>query len=55
LSIAKDAPHKKWFTEEELVRYWTTISYDFTEKHMEGLKLFEKYAFKTDRKQSPSV
>ena len=45
-SIAKDAPHKKWFTEEELVRYWTTISYDFTEKHMEGLKLFEKYAFK---------
>lgn len=48
-SIAKDAPHRKWFTEEELVRYWTTISYDLTEKHLEGLELFEKYAFKKDR------
>ena len=45
-SIAKDAPHKKWFTEEELISYWKTISYDFTAKHLEGLQLFEKYAFK---------
>jgi chorismate dehydratase len=43
-TIARDAPHKKWFTEEELISYWNTISYDFTQKHMEGLQLFEKYA-----------
>jgi len=47
-SIAKDAPHNKWIQEEELVRYWKDISYDFTSKHMEGLKLFEKYAIKTN-------
>ncbi len=44
--IAKEAPQKKWSSEEELVHYWKSISYDFTDKHMEGLKLFEKYAFK---------
>lgn len=44
--IAKEAPQKKWSSEEELVNYWKDISYDFTDKHMEGLKLFEKYAFK---------
>jgi len=47
-NIAKDAPHNKWIQEEELVRYWKDISYDFTSKHMEGLKLFEKYALKTN-------
>ncbi len=47
-AIAKDAPHNKWIQEEELVRYWKDISYDFTQKHMEGLKLFEKYALKTN-------
>ncbi len=44
--IAKAAPQKKWVGEKELVKYWKIISYDFTEKHMEGLKLFEKYALK---------
>jgi chorismate dehydratase len=43
-SIAKDAPQRKWFSEKELVEYWELISYDFTEKHLEGLKLFDKYA-----------
>ncbi len=43
-SIAKDAPQRKWFSEKELVEYWKLISYDFTEKHLEGLKLFDKYA-----------
>ena len=41
-SIAKDAPQKKWLSEKELVDYWKIISYDLTEKHMEGLQLFEK-------------
>lgn len=44
--IAKAAPQKKWIGEKELVKYWKIISYDFTEKQMEGLKLFEKYALK---------
>jgi len=47
-TIAKDAPHNKWIKEEDLVRYWKDISYDFTRKHMEGLELFEKYALKTN-------
>jgi len=44
--IAKQAPQKKWLSEKELVDYWKIISYDFTEKHLEGLRLFEKYALK---------
>lgn len=44
--IAKEAPQGKWLSEKELVNYWKSISYDFTEKHMEGLRLFEKYAKK---------
>lgn len=44
--IAGHAPQKKWFGEKELVNYWKRISYDFTDSHMEGLRLFERYAFK---------
>ncbi|MBI4682685.1 MAG: menaquinone biosynthesis protein [Nitrospirae bacterium] len=44
--IAGEAPQRKWISEKELVKYWKIISYDFTEKHMEGLRLFEKYALK---------
>lgn len=44
--IARASPLKKWIGEKELVKYWKIISYDFTEKHMEGLRLFEKYALK---------
>jgi hypothetical protein len=28
------------------VAYWNGISYDFTDEHLEGLMLFEKYAEK---------
>ena len=42
--IAKESPQKEWLSEEELVNYWKKISYNLTEKHMEGLRLFEKYA-----------
>ncbi len=45
-SIAREAPHRKWFGEKELVHYWKIISYDFTERYLEGLRLFEKYAKK---------
>lgn len=42
-SIARKSRQKEWLTEKELVNYWEKISYDLTEKHMEGLRLFEKY------------
>lgn len=41
--IARFAPQRKWLSINELTTYWKGISYDFTEKHMEGLRLFEKY------------
>jgi chorismate dehydratase len=44
--IAKEAPQNKWIGEKDLVHYWNIISYDFTDKHLEGLRLFEKYALK---------
>ncbi len=43
--IARQSPQRKWLSTRELVNYWKGISYDFTDKHMEGLRLFEKYAF----------
>lgn len=42
-SIAKNTRQKEWLTEKKLVNYWKKISYNLTEKHMEGLRLFEKY------------
>jgi len=45
-TIAREAPQKKWISEKDLIHYWNIISYDFTEKHLEGLRLFEKYALK---------
>lgn len=42
--IAREAPLNKSLSEKELVEYWKLISYDFSEKQMEGLNLFEKYA-----------
>jgi len=44
--IAKEAPQRKWISENDLVHYWNIISYNFTDKHLEGLRLFEKYALK---------
>jgi len=44
--IAREAPQRRWISEKDLVDYWNIISYDFTDKHLEGLRLFEKYALK---------
>ncbi len=43
-SIAAEAPHSRWISEPDLVRYWKLISYDLTDEHMKGLRLFERYA-----------
>jgi len=44
--IARCAPQKEWLGEEGLINYWKDVSYEFTERHLEGLRLFEKYAKK---------
>lgn len=41
--IAKKAKQREWLTEKGLVNYWKKISFNLTEEHMEGLRLFEKY------------
>jgi chorismate dehydratase len=38
--IAEDARELEWICREALVEYWRTISYDLTERHVEGLKEF---------------
>jgi chorismate dehydratase len=43
-SIAGEAPQSRVLGQQALVDYWKIISYDFTEKHLEGLRLFESYA-----------
>jgi chorismate dehydratase len=45
-SIANKAPQNRWMKKEELLNYWRDISYDFTERHLEALRLFEEYARK---------
>lgn len=42
--LAEKAPMKKLLSEKELITYWNGISYDFTDEHLEGLMLFDKYA-----------
>jgi predicted solute-binding protein len=46
--IAKQAVQKKWLSTKELIDYWERISYDFSDKHLEGLRLFEKLAMKNN-------
>jgi len=41
--IARLAPQREWLSQKELIDYWHMISYDFTEDHMRGLRLFEEY------------
>jgi chorismate dehydratase len=50
LLIARHAPQRKWLSIKELADYWNGISFDFTDKHLEGLRLFEKYALKKKSK-----
>jgi chorismate dehydratase len=42
-SIAEDFGYE-WIGREELVSYWKTISYDLTPQHVEGLRLFYRFA-----------
>lgn len=42
--VAAASPPRSFLSEQELVRYWRGISYDFGEEHRRGLDLFRKYA-----------
>jgi len=46
--IADSASQRQWLSKRELIDYWKNISFDLTEKHLEGLKLFEKYALRNN-------
>ncbi len=39
-----DSYEREWIGREELIRYWETISYDLTPRHLEGLRKFYCYA-----------
>jgi chorismate dehydratase len=42
--IASTLKQNVWTNSSFLINYWRDISYDLTEKHVEGLKLFYRYA-----------
>lgn len=42
--IALTLKQNVWTNSSFLIKYWGDISYDLTEKHIEGLKLFYRYA-----------
>lgn len=44
--ITNKAPQNRWMTKGEILNYWRGISYDFTERHLEALRVFEEYARK---------
>ena len=43
-SIALNSTEKVWINTESLVGYWRTISYDLTSDHLEGVRVFYRYA-----------
>lgn len=42
--IAATLKQTIWTNSEFLINYWSILSYDLTDKHIEGLKLFYRYA-----------
>ena len=44
--IVDESPEESWMGRERLLEYWKVLSYDLTERHIEGLKLF--YAFASE-------
>ena len=43
-SMARTAPEAQWLGTKALLRYWRTISYDFTHQHEKGLRRFYREA-----------
>lgn len=42
--LAEECAERSWMGQEELLSYWKTISYDLTPLHLEGVKLFFRFA-----------
>lgn len=42
--IAGHCRHVDWLSKADLVEYWQTISYDLTDRHQAGVRLFYRYA-----------
>ncbi|HPX60750.1 MAG TPA: menaquinone biosynthesis protein [Deltaproteobacteria bacterium] len=42
--IADSAPEAFWMGREQLLDYWQVLSYDLSEAHLKGLRLFYNYA-----------
>ncbi len=42
--IVDESPEESWMGRERLLEYWKVLSYDLSERHIEGLKLFFSYA-----------
>lgn len=42
-AIARACPLNRLIRPERLIEYWQTISYDFSDRHRQGLSLFETY------------
>jgi chorismate dehydratase len=42
--IAAASSEREWITQESLVAYWRTISYDLTPRHIEGVRAFFSFA-----------
>lgn len=42
--LAEECAERSWMGQEELLSYWRTISYDLTPLHLEGVKLFFRFA-----------
>jgi len=46
--IAEGSREIEWISREALVEYWRTISYDLSQRHMDGVKLFFQMAKELD-------
>ncbi|MCM0083669.1 menaquinone biosynthesis protein [Geomonas sp. Red32] len=43
--IASNCVEREWLSEEELVDYWQTISYELTPAHLDGARLFFRHCY----------
>ncbi|MBF0507168.1 MAG: menaquinone biosynthesis protein [Nitrospirae bacterium] len=41
--IARHAPIRSFMTKEEILSYWKKLDYEFSEEHVKGLALFDRY------------
>jgi len=48
-AVAEEVPERRWMARTDLIDYWRSMSYDFTEDHRKGLlcyfRLLVKYGF----------